>query len=125
MTPDTVADDRASLVEPDGDVYSHVSYNRVGHSYGRIQSPVPGYSAYAYYVYPSGDVYENYNDFVYYSSYGRIYLAGLVYVLQLYVFLCNGRRKYDYICSRIFLRANLMVKIAVLELRLRCVLRED
>lgn len=32
-------------------------------------------------------------------------LSGLVCVLQLYVLLCNGRRKYGYICSRIFLRA--------------------
>ena len=38
------------------------------------------------------------------DSYGRIYLAGLIHVLQLYVFLCNGRRKYDHVCSRIFLR---------------------
>ena len=32
------------------------------------------------------------------------HLAEFIYVLQLYVFLCNRRRKYDYICSRIFLR---------------------
>ena len=31
-------------------------------------------------------------------------LTGFIHVLQLYVFLCNRRRKYDYACNQIFLR---------------------
>ena len=74
------------------------------HKYWWLRSPNTSHSGYAWLVYSSGyvgsDVAYGYNV---YSSYGRI-IAGRVHVLQLYVFLCNGRRKYDYICSRISLR---------------------
>ena len=68
-----------------------------------INSPVTYDSYDAWYVRSDGDVNGGgyANDVV--SSYGRI-IAGFIHILQLYVFLCNGRRKYDYVCSRIFLR---------------------
>lgn len=55
----------------------------------------------AWLVYPSGDVYGD-GGYVGRDSYGRK-IAGRVYVLQLYVFLCNGRRKYVYICNRLYI----------------------
>ena len=72
------------------------------HKYWWLRSPYTGNSKYAYLVSPSGDVGRIGGSGVD-DSYWRI-IAGRVHVLQLYVFLCNGRWKYDYTCSRIFLR---------------------
>ena len=68
--------------------------------YWWLRSPGTNSAVSAYLV--NSDGYEIFSR-VDYISCGRI-IAGRVHVLQLYVFLCNGRRKYDYICSRISLR---------------------